>query len=189
MGGLRRIVAAASLLATVAADAGPFGYGMGQRIDGEPHGVTDGGMAHRTMPNPPRPFDAVIVYYTPQTGVCRILASLYVDGAHGDGDGARHRERAHFLARRIKAKRGEPTDAAGFLAADDVGAEDRRWLEGIMRGERHFLLRWRPARAYQDGIQAIEMHVLYGIVELDYTFSNIDQCSAAAQGRPPAASP
>ena len=63
----------ALLLATVA-NAGPFGYAMGQKIEGEPDGTAVSGHSVSIRDNAPKPFGRLELFHTPKAGLCRVHA-------------------------------------------------------------------------------------------------------------------
>ena len=63
----------ALLLATVA-NAGPFGYAMGQKIEGEPDGTAVSGLSVSHRDNAPAPFDRLELIHAPKAGLCRVHA-------------------------------------------------------------------------------------------------------------------
>jgi len=59
-------------------DAGPLGYEMGQKIEGEPDGVHSDGTYYKFITqNLPAPYKVLFLMYTPNAGLCGIVA--YVD--------------------------------------------------------------------------------------------------------------
>ena len=62
---MKATIASIALLLAMVANAGPFGYEMGQKIEGEPDGVaSDIGSNYKELQNPPPPFDRVLAFYT-----------------------------------------------------------------------------------------------------------------------------
>ncbi len=57
----------------------PFGYRMGQQIEGDPDGVNEAGMSYKFIRGElPHPFGQVFAGYTERTGVCRLGAATKV---------------------------------------------------------------------------------------------------------------
>ena len=170
----------ALLLATVA-NAGPFGYEMGQKIEGKPDGVTyDSGNSYRTMPNPPAPFEEVVAFYTNEAGVCGVIANMDVPFFIDDDSGTEHRQLADGLARRIEAKYGEPTEFVDELIDDSIFRKPNYWLKTISTGERDYYYAWQlPSEP--DNILRIQVVVEYHNIRLLYHFANYKQCQDRLQ--------
>ena len=97
--------------------AGPFGYEMGQKIEGEPD-ITDlDGLSHKTIIHgAPAPFKALHLTYTPNAGLCGIMASMATDDYE-----------AQFpkLLGALTDKYGEPVlDSDGDLRWHDVNVDN-----------------------------------------------------------------
>ena len=170
----------ALLLATVA-NAGPFGYEMGQKIEGEPDGQTDDGLSYITVESPPNPFDTLMVYYTEQTGLCQIRAFIDVDET-ADSYGYSHREKTDWLAEQIEAKYGKPTSTFDFLHAGSIWKEPKYWLMSLRKNERSYSYHWGES-VYPDDIGGILVRSHFGFVMLGYHFTNLAQCVSDAEGQ------
>ena len=60
--------------------AGPFGYEMGQEIEGEPDGIDSDGLSYKFIThNVPMPFTELYLTYTPNAGLCNLMASVTTD--------------------------------------------------------------------------------------------------------------
>ena len=106
---MKAIIASIVALLAMLANAGPFGYEMGQKIEGEPDDYTDtDGISFRHIEqNLPAPFTSLELGYTPNVGLCRIIA--YVDTDDYEAQFSK-------LRGRITDKYGEPTsDVDGTL--------------------------------------------------------------------------
>ena len=170
-----------ALLLAMVANAGPFGYEMGQKIEGEPDGVAyDSGNSYRTMPNPPAPFEEVVAFYTKEAGVCSVAANMDVPLFIDDDSGAEHRRMADGLAHQIKAKYGQPTEFVDELIDGSIFRSPHRWLETISTGERDYYYTWKlPSKP--DNIFAIQVIVEYHNIRLLYHFANYKQCQDRLQ--------
>ena len=82
---MKAAIASIVALSAMVANAGPFGYEMGQKIEGEPHLIKQNGWHSRVITsNLPAPFTMLILYYMPNAGLCQIAAYAASDdyGAH-----------------------------------------------------------------------------------------------------------
>ena len=99
---MKNTIASIVALVTVVANAGPFGYEMGQKIEGEPGFVTKEGVQRKLVTQDvPAPFTSLILTYMPNTGLCRLTAFVDSDGYHIQFD---------KLRVRLRDKYGEPDD-------------------------------------------------------------------------------
>ena len=172
---MKNTIASIALLLAMVANAGPFGYEMGQKIEGEPDGyATDSGVGFKYMVNPPAPFESVVAFHTEEAGVCGVRGNIDIVNFHNDSGGAKHRERADWLAVEIAAKYGEPTLFKDELDDDAFWSKPYFWLEGVKANERNYYYGWEGD--LPDDIWAIEVGVEYGSVFLLYHFANIGQC-------------
>ena len=102
---MKATIASIVALLAMVANAGPFSYEIGQKIEGEPAGVTyDTGNSYRIMLNPPPPFEELAAFYTEEAGACAVLANKDVPFFIDDESGAEHRDMADGLARWITAR-------------------------------------------------------------------------------------
>lgn len=104
---MNRAIASIALLFGVAANAGPLGYEMGQRIEGDPDGRIEGALIK--MEDAPAPFDSLTLHYTPTVGVCMVSASL--DDKLDMGDGGL-KGRFDALRSELTHQYGEPTTSS-----------------------------------------------------------------------------
>jgi len=178
---MKRAIASIALLWAMAANAGPFGYEMGQKIEGEPDGVAyDSGNSYKELQNPPPPFDNVLAFYTDEAGVCTVAANMDVPFFIDDDSGAEHRQLTDGLARRIEAKYGEPTEFVDELIDGSVFSSPHHWLETIYTGERDYYYTWKlPSEP--DNILRIHLIVEYHNIRLVYHFANYKQCQERLQ--------
>ena len=169
------IASIVALLLATAANAGPFGYKMGQKIEGEPDGVAaDTGLSYKEM-EPPGPFNRLLVFYTDTTGTCAVKSIIDVPAHVDDDDGVKHREKADWLAGRVEAEYGKPSRFINEQWDDAVSSEPHHWLRSIRHGERKYYYDWYFADA-PDGISVIEVELNDGYVHLLYEFSNYLHC-------------
>lgn len=178
---MKLTIASSALLSAMVANAGPFGYEMGQRIEGEPDGTAyDTGNSYRVMLNPPPPFEEVVAFYTEEAGVCSVLANMDVPLFLDDDSGAEHRDMANGLADQIKAKYGEPTEFVDELIDGSVSRLPHNWLHTIKTNERQCFYDWTlPSKP--DNIHAIRVTVEYHNIRLTYHFANYKQCQDRLQ--------
>ena len=74
---MKTTIATIALLLATAASAGPFGYEMGQKIEGEPDGIYSSAISYKFIThNVPAPFTRLVLEYTPNAGLCHLLASV-----------------------------------------------------------------------------------------------------------------
>ena len=173
----RTIIASIALLLAMVANAGPFGYEMGQKIDGEPDGfASDAGVTFKFMPDPPAPFRDVLAFYTEETGVCAVRGNIDIVNYRRDRLGVEHRERADWLAGEIEAKYGEPGLLIDELNDDAFWSEPHWWLKSIENNERKYGYEWLFF-GLLDNIWRIKIGIEYGSVNLIYHFVNTDQCT------------
>lgn len=178
---MKATIASIMLLWAMVANGGPFGYEMGQKIEGEPDGVAyDTGNSYRIMPNPPAPFEEVVAFYTKEAGVCTVIANMDVPFFIDDDSGAEHREMADGLADQIKAKYGEPTEFVDELIDNSLYRRPSFWLKTISTGERDYYYTWKLT-SKPDNILEIQVIVEYHNIRLAYYFANNKQCDDRLQ--------
>ena len=93
----------------------PFGYEIGQKIEGEPD-LIDDGLSHKTIIHgAPAPFKFLRLIYTPNAGLCGIMAFMATDDYE-----------AQFpkLRGALMDKYGEPVDIEGGLRWSDVNVDN-----------------------------------------------------------------
>ena len=143
---VKRIVAPIVMLLAMVARAGPFGYEMGQKIEGEPYPVPGiEGTLGQTR-DAPAPFDSLTLYYTPTIGLCIVSASL-----NNVGD---EEIKGHFDELRSDLTRvyGEPTTSSESFNG------------------------WRSKSSYDDNVSNVTLHIIRGSLVLLYEFSNSGDC-------------
>ena len=178
---MKATIASIMLLLATVANAGPFGYEMGQKIEGEPDGVTSRGVSYKTAESAPNPFDSLIVYYTAQHGLCGVTGVIGID-AGSDSYGNQHRDKADWLAKQVEAKYGKPTNKFDFLKAGSIWHESRYWLTAINKNERSYAYFWTEP-PYSDEVTGIVVEVTFGWVLLIYDFANVSQCISDAENQ------
>jgi len=178
---MKATIASIALLLAMVANAGPFGYEMGQKIEGEPDGVaSDIGSNYKELQNPPPPFDRVLAFYTEETGVCAVKGIIDIPNYELDESGIKHRRRADWLAGQVAAKYGDYHFMFDYLREDARWREPNLWLESVARGEREYNYFWMlPGEP--DNIDSIGVNVNYGFVHLLYHFTNEKQCANQLQ--------
>ena len=179
---MKRAIASIVALLAMVANAGPFGYEMGQKIEGAPdEEQAADGRSYRFVEDVHNPFSTIAVYYTAQTGVCEIRAFIAID-ADSDSYGTQHRERADWLAEQIEAKYGKPTNTFDVLSPGSIWSESKYWLMGIRKNERYYTYFWTDP-PYPNEIESISVQVMFGLVQLGYQFSNFSQCVSDAENQ------
>jgi len=116
---MKRAIASIMLLLAMVANAGPFGYEMGQQIEGEPDAITkEGEQTKWVSHNVPAPFTNLLLVYMPNAGLCKLSASVVADDYDVQFD---------KLRVRLADKYGEPDvmttrDSLWFDVGDDIGS-------------------------------------------------------------------
>lgn len=173
---MKATIATIVLLLAMVANAGPFGYEMGQKLRGKPNGsASDIGLSYKDMWNPPAPFKRVLAFYTEETGVCAVKGIIEIADHRHDRSGVEHRERADWLAGEIEAKYLGVMLLMDELNDDAFWTEPHYWLNSIRDKERRYsYYLFLPGEP--DNILEIEVGVQYGFVYLQYNFANKRQC-------------
>ena len=151
---MKRIIASIALLLAMVANAGPFGYEMGQKIEGEPDDESTDGVLVKDVKNPPDPFTTVRLAYTEKVGLCRIHAFVgesILSQEYGDA-----LEVFLRLFYQLQRKYGEP-EVHGIPMPRNV---DKKTV-------------WR---SNADSIKEIRLMMIMEQVTLTYVFSNEEQC-------------
>ena len=119
---MKAIIASIALPWAMVGNAGPFGYEMGQKIEGEPDEQTDDGeYVRRIYHDVPLPFTELSLQYTPNAGLCRLFASIDADDCE-----AQFRR----IRRRLTDKYGEPSyDVAADAQWHNVNVDN---IDGIL---------------------------------------------------------
>ncbi len=164
---------------------GPFGYSMGQSIDGLKLEKMEKPGLYQTS-SPPKPhadFETVVLEAYPGVGICQIRG--IGKNIEGDGDGSQIRSRVDELAETLATKYG-PGKKVDRCSGGDVACDSQFWMMTMINGERFYGYGWdHPNQAMKsaniDSIYAVgnaaNISASFSIVE--YQSSKTKECDTA----------
>lgn len=154
---MKAIIATIVALLAMVANAGPFGYEMGQKIEGEPDRIQQNGWHRRIITsNLPAPFTQLGLGYTPSVGICQVTAAVRTDD---------YKAQFYELKTLLTEKYGEPEETI-FEWGERAG-----WSKSG----------WRPLN--RNNIAYISLMLSESLLDtqitiLNYTFTNNMDCVA-----------
>ena len=166
------------LLATPpTANAGPFGYDMGDSLPKPPSGDPLP-IVELVGEEAPTGFDALLIVGTPRTGICKLVA---IKAVKSNRYGDEYRREADRLVRLLTGKYGTPSDSFDFLRRGSIWEGREHWRSSIREGDRHYSFFWEFTKQREDKLTTIVVSTTYGGVELGYEFENFRTCKAESE--------
>ena len=144
---------------------------MGQEINLEPDGFA-AGMAYIEVEH--SLFDALIVYWTPATGVCKVAGfhNIVQPDEYGDA----HKHAYERFSGYVEEKYGNPSEQFDFLREGSIWEEPRDWLAGLRTNERTLASYWIASEGVSlpDTLESISVVVVEDAITVRYEFENFE---------------
>lgn len=134
---------------------------------------------------PPKPLEEPAEYYvfaTPKAGVCRVVVAIGVSPANGNGDQVK--AKVDKLAGLVSAKYGKQSAQENSAREDFYRRYPNMWLAGLKKDSVSYSYTWQAGKTATDlpsKISSVEVTARAtadagAYAELQYTFSNFDEC-------------
>ena len=147
-----------------------LGFCMGDAVDKEPKGTTEGvhyAEAEHDL------FYTVTAYWTRKTGICSVKGLYEVPSP--DDFGTAHKAAFNRFVDLVKRKRGEPSKTLDFLKSGSIWKEPRYWRMGLRQNERVLASIWTD-KDVGKGIDGISVSATDSFIVVTYEFDNFDEC-------------
>ena len=172
------VIFAVLLVAPPTANAGPFGYDMGDPLPKPPESGAHLPVVQLVGEEAPTGFDILLIVGTPQTGICKLIARKTVkSNRYGD----EYRREADTLVGLLTGKYGAPSDSFDFLRRGSIWEGPEHWRSSIREGDRHYSFFWEFTKQREDKLTTIAVLTIHGAVELGYEFENFRTCKAESE--------
>jgi hypothetical protein len=186
------LVAAAALTALGGtAGAGPFGLDMAMRLaDIEKQATLKEVAPYQyttsSLPNGHSDFNHYKLVITPQHGLCKVTANTALIATNVYGTQLHEAYERLFDA--LVAKYGK-TKSYDFLRSGSIWHEPKDWTMALLKRQRDLSAFWTikevqlPDNLGGIRLEAAAMGVEYGVLSLDYDFTNSSACIAFVNGK------
>ena len=184
------LAAAAMLLATLEALAGPFGLERGMTVAQlkaagvDVSGLKDSTLKSATVPRPYAEFEAYWLKVDEKLGLCRIVA--VTPDIPMNSFGTQLKDRFEEIKMALEQRYG-PSAKLDFLLRGSIWNEPKDWSTALAKRERTFAAVWStqgsaPRFVPRDNIagialEAVSMDRATGYVRATYEFNNSDECT------------
>ncbi|HBI70685.1 MAG TPA: hypothetical protein DDZ22_17270 [Massilia sp.] len=133
--------------------------------------------------------DEYAVLATPETGVCRIMASANVSVVNGSGD--QIKEKVDQLAELMATKYGKHSSKTNYLGEDVYRRNPQYWMMALKEDSAIYGYTWKTGKtevALPTDIDRIEISAGAtqsdsGWAQIRYTFKNMDSCMKDSKNR------